>query len=1638
MQLFTSRIITNLVSLDARPFLRTVLLACFLLQASIWLNGQTISITKSHSGSLKAGDVITYTIMASNNTSATLSNVNLSDPVPGSPAVFVPNSLIVSGTSLTCSVPTTITNAILISGFNLLPQESITYTFQMKIPSDYSGTGTIAHTVDVNAGTATASTSNPISALPNLVIVKSGVTDIASGKVNKTGLINYTIVVTNGGTANANSVVITDKLDIISKVNIVAANNVVVSQSYIGTYTINKGNNITDDSIRISLGTIPMGGSATITFRVRVKPTATGDVTNTAIAASSNLTGGTSAGTVSSNTSTHTINTAADCTNRDVYYLSFNGNDGLAEVNNPNKPWQSFLNLVNTINAGGGNAIIRFLDAYYPTSVSGATAPTLSTNCVTIDGNYCIFDRNSGASVGFLNVTGQNDTIRNLRLTNFNKSPDCSFNITGTASVPIKGFYMDDVRIFGTQAVKATTFTFVEWANIKNCEWSNNPNGGIDITDCTMNFTDCKFHCNYRPSATGGDGGAIYATTSGTTPVTNKTILKFTGCNFYDNRAFGLAGDGGAIYAGDNIKLNITNSSFLSNYSDGTSAGAIRLNLSSKTVINNCKFRRNYCSAASLGGGAIYVAGTSGLPSSYPYLTITNSEFDENWATTGGAIVAQACNLKLRGNYFQKNVAATSATLPASGTGLGGAISLIEHEYNNFDFVPFAGTNPSVTAPTTLPLNPRVQYMGTDSSMWVYNGASYINQFAAIRDSFMDNVFASSPDQNKAGANGGACIFTGGGSSGTGNYKGVNLYGSNNTIPNSVFLNLSPNVAPSSVLGNGQANDWAETDLFNRTSLGVAWTTSAAGVSVVNSGTLGNLRMTAAAASTLYATTSAPFTSLASGNIKAWTFSADQTGFNSTNFGYCVITSTHADPTNAAASGYAIKVLAGSLQLGRFATGLTSFVAFGGTGTVALSNTDLFVNCVVTFNPSTKVWNIYKGEERGLNSDPREVYTATVGVGASPGNAYTANGTFTVSGANDITATSFPFTGFGYTTSGSGTKNVQFDDFWIGNDQNTSTIYDYTAITIPSSCPANPTSGTNCITFSDLGNIALSGCKFLNTYTGDFATATPVTLPSGVLAQSMTALVSNFFPVNSPANTYEWRYLIVNASNVIVQVVTPASHTNVTNTTITPSFSPVVAGTYTVYGYYFNKNSTSAPTVGTTLSTLTANICGSLSKSFATFEILNPIVETVTASCAQNGLNACPNRYFGTITVTGGYPSYADANGLAVPQYTIGMDKTYVPTSYTNEATGWVSLGASTSYVNTYNAGPPVQSFGVKTEDDGNCTPYPFALDLAVFATPSDCKISITGKVFEDNDGGSISGNGINNPSGVQLYAYLISTTASPVVVAVVPINADGTYSFTENFAPNTYSVYLSTQSSIPIGSTTLPTLTLPSVGQDSWTNVADGLVALGDGSPDGMIGTVVVESTSNITNVNFAIKPPTVFPITLLSFTGKLENNKSELSWLTASEINASHFEMEHADRNGEFEPIGKVTAAQNSNTFRSYHFTDINPNVGVNRYRLKMVDIDGTYTYSNTVSLLKDADIATLAIFPNPTETKAILLHPFSSQNAKIQIYDSKGSLVKTFVSAAYTDQTEIYTKGIDRGVYTLIWEDGHYFLIQKWVVY
>ncbi len=91
--------------------------------------------------------------------------------------------------------------------------------------------------------------------------------------------------------------------------------------------------------------------------------------------------------------------------------------------------------------------------------------------------------------------------------------------------------------------------------------------------------------------------------------------------------------------------------------------------------------------------------------------------------------------------------------------------------------------------------------------------------------------------------------------------------------------------------------------------------------------------------------------------------------------------------------------------------------------------------------------------------------------------------------------------------------------------------------------------------------------------------------------------------------------------------------------------------------------------------------------------------------------------------------------------------------------------------------------------------------------------------------------------------------------------------------------------------------------------------------------------------------------PVELIYFGGEKIGDANLLSWITASELNTSHFELERSTDGYGFDFLAKIEANGNSNQVLNYSYLDDAPSPLLDYYRLKVIDFDGTFSYSNTI---------------------------------------------------------------------------------------
>lgn len=138
--------------------------------------------------------------------------------------------------------------------------------------------------------------------------------------------------------------------------------------------------------------------------------------------------------------------------------------------------------------------------------------------------------------------------------------------------------------------------------------------------------------------------------------------------------------------------------------------------------------------------------------------------------------------------------------------------------------------------------------------------------------------------------------------------------------------------------------------------------------------------------------------------------------------------------------------------------------------------------------------------------------------------------------------------------------------------------------------------------------------------------------------------------------------------------------------------------------------------------------------------------------------------------------------------------------------------------------------------------------------------------------------------------------------------------------------------------------------------------------------------------------------PVELIDFSAECDDNDMKISWITGSEINNDYFTVERSPEGVEFEPIASVKGAGSSSTSVNYSITDIAPIKGVNYYRLKQTDFDGTSKYSDVISHESCSDTRHVNIFTYVESNQDIklVMEANANEKATITLTDLSGRIV------------------------------------------
>lgn len=147
---------------------------------------------------------------------------------------------------------------------------------------------------------------------------------------------------------------------------------------------------------------------------------------------------------------------------------------------------------------------------------------------------------------------------------------------------------------------------------------------------------------------------------------------------------------------------------------------------------------------------------------------------------------------------------------------------------------------------------------------------------------------------------------------------------------------------------------------------------------------------------------------------------------------------------------------------------------------------------------------------------------------------------------------------------------------------------------------------------------------------------------------------------------------------------------------------------------------------------------------------------------------------------------------------------------------------------------------------------------------------------------------------------------------------------------------------------------------------------------------------------LTYRFTPPAPLPVILQNFTGINNGNTNTLSWITGYEEKFNRFELEKSADGIDFQPITSII--KNAAAGGHYSFTDAQPYNGQNLYRLKMIDQNGSFTYSKIVALDALVNSNVVSVFPNPANDY-VMIQSAVAAPAFVTLTDVTGKVVRNY---------------------------------------
>lgn len=162
--------------------------------------------------------------------------------------------------------------------------------------------------------------------------------------------------------------------------------------------------------------------------------------------------------------------------------------------------------------------------------------------------------------------------------------------------------------------------------------------------------------------------------------------------------------------------------------------------------------------------------------------------------------------------------------------------------------------------------------------------------------------------------------------------------------------------------------------------------------------------------------------------------------------------------------------------------------------------------------------------------------------------------------------------------------------------------------------------------------------------------------------------------------------------------------------------------------------------------------------------------------------------------------------------------------------------------------------------------------------------------------------------------------------------------------------------------------------------------------------------------------------PMLYIRLDVKKEGSGAKLFWEVHNEPSITKYEIERSVDGKNFQKISTVTATMTGN----YHFTDQHPK-DKNFYRIKAIDVGGTYRFSSVVSMQHGKAGIALTAYPSPAQSTITVQHASAGSAGKIIITSIDGRIIKTVQPQKGSQQTSVDVHSVNKGAYVVQFQNG-----------